>query len=235
MFVAMIFLLSFLSSANAVQEVDELREHQFIVLNLRNVSTGQVNWFVVNNPDRRDMFLSMQLIPIPMYENCYFYREQCNSTFWDTSFEILYNGNKVIADTTSCWNWWNTSSNPSTLLMEREENKTLCPLVSIPYSPIDTDFNITFNMTPSESGKALPHLNVRVFTYSTAFSDKTFTYSPTADRSIIALGDLLTININIWRLIYYDLIIALVIIGALLIVGGIPILIKWIIDKAGGK
>ena len=127
------------------QEVDDLREHVFILLNFGNSSTypKQSDWFIVNNPDKRNMYVTLQLIPLPLYEDCYTYLQQCNSTFWDPSFEVIYTSpnnisNKVIADTISCWNWWNTSSIPDVgqieFLFQREENKTLCPVVSITFT-----------------------------------------------------------------------------------------------------
>ena len=240
-----LLLLSPALSYFGTQEVDNLREHTFLLLNFANSSIypNQKRFFLVHNPDKRQMFLTMQLIPLPLYQDCYTHFEQCNQTIWDTSFEVNYVGadgivNKVIGDTSSCWDWWNTS-NPidvgqTEFLFQREENKTLCPIVSIPFNPEDDSFNITFNMTSSESGKALPYLNVRVFEYSTAYTNTQQKFSATADASLTNLSTLILINKNIWKLAYYTLVIALVIIGGLMVVGGIPLGIKWIISKLGG-
>jgi len=234
-FVAMVLLLSSLATPiHALQEVDELREHAYIRIFMVNSTFGgeeKEHWFILNNPDKRQMFISMQLVPYPL-DTCYNNWLDCNKSNYDVTYEVLFDGGIEEADVTSCWNWWSLGGVWNEPLAE--QNRTSCPIINIPFSPSIESYNITFNMTSSVAGKGKPSLMVRVFGFSTAYSDKTATFSPTADSSVVALGDLLTVNINIWKLIYYDLIIALVIIGALLIVGGIPIMLKWIITKARG-
>ena len=80
----------------------------------------------------------------------------------------------------------------------------------------------------------MPRLNVRVFTYSTAYTESSQKYSTTIDETITNNAELIFINKNLWLLIYYSLIIVLVIVGALIVVGGIPLALKWIIDKMRG-
>jgi hypothetical protein len=116
------------------------------------------------------------------------------------------------------------------MLTSLEENKTLSPTVSIPFSPQDKYLNISFNMTP-DTGKAMPNLNTRVFEYSTAYTDRPTQYSSTANRSILAIAELIIIQMNVAKLLYYSLIIALIVVGILVFVGVIPILIKWIMSK----
>jgi len=217
------------------QEVDDLRDHVFLLLNFANssIAPNQTNSFIVHNPDKRQMFLSMQLIPLPLYEDCYIGRTSCDMSLWETTFNILYNGNMLIGDTASCWDWWVTSGG-SDMLFEREENKTLCSVVSIPFTPEDESFNVSFVLSPRNTSKALPSLNVRVFDYSTAYSDKQQKFSSTADTSLNNVGTLIILNKNVWQLVYYTVLITLIIVGALVVVGGIPIAFKWIITKARG-
>ncbi len=254
-------LLVFPTFVNAL-EVDDLREHAFLVLNFANDSyiISDRRWFVVNNPNKRQQYLTMQLIPIPSGVLCYGQHDDCDPTGWDTNFVVNYadkNGitNQIFTNTSSCWNWWNVGGliplcdpvynwwdifqlfpqyyceTPSQIdmLASLEENKTLCPVVSIPFSPEDEYFNVSFNMTPSSGAK--PNLNVRVFDYSTAYTDKPTQYSTTANGSILALAELIIIQMNLTKLLYYSLIITLVVLGILVFIGGIPLIIKWIMSK----
>lgn len=238
-----IFSLLFISPVLAVQgtlEVDELREHIFLLLNFANSSYSNQGrtWFLANNPDNRQMFLSMQVIPIPN-DYCYTNLTHCNLTNWDEILEVTYQNDrltdKIILNTSSCWDWWVVPSigavGEDLHLFYKEENKTLCSLVSIPFTPEDDYFNISFNMSSTGSGEARPSYNVRVFDFSTAYTNRPVRYSTTATNSLLNIADLLEIQMNVTKLIYYSAIITLMVVGVLVFVGGIPILIKWIISK----
>jgi hypothetical protein len=227
------------------------------VLNIENssfINRGR-DWFIANNPDNRQMFLSIQIIPIPL-SHCYSSREQCDMSIWDTTYQISYTNDrisdKIIVDTSSCWNWWNVTAttdptyewwdifhlfpiagsiSQADMLFQREENKTLCSVVIIPFTPDDGYFNISFDMSASLTGKAKPNLNIRVFDFSTAYADRPIRYSSTADMSLANITELVNIQFNVTRLLYYSVIIALIVFGVLAFVGGIPIIIRWIISK----
>jgi hypothetical protein len=229
--VAMLILLlgSMILPAVFSIEVDELRERNYIRLYILNDTNGPADerHFMVHNPDRRQMFLTLQLIPFPT-DGCYFTQQQCDINQYDILYRIDYNGGYAIGDVTSCWNWWNAST-----FLEQDNNQTKCPLVTIPFNPENDKFNISFDMT-NAGGKGKPSLFTNVWTFSTAYSDRTVRYSPTADASFSNISTLLSFNKNLWRLVYYSLVITMVVAGTIVVVGGIPLAIRWIMSKMRG-
>ena len=210
-------------------EVNDLRERNYIYLFILNDTNApaQEHWFLAHNPDKRQMFLTLQLIPFPS-DGCYFSQQQCNISSYDAEYKVSYDGGYAIGDVASCWNWWNAST-----FLEQYNNQTKCPLITIPFNPDNDYFNISFNMSGS-GGKAKANLLGNVWAFSTAYSDKTVRYSPTADASFSNISTLLMFNKNLWRLVYYSFVITLVIGGTIAVAGGLPLAIKWIVSKMRG-
>ncbi len=199
---------------------------------------------VISNLERKNMFLVLKIVPTPAgscftnYENCpmtgfdtkinaTYSRPTALESFWTGQIKYSSNWGGSVVDVSTCWNWWNDTSED-----KRKAQQMNCPMIAIKVDDKAESCNIFFQ-TSSQSG-ATPNYVARLQGYATNYVDIDTKVSQPVLRftqSVVAFQD---ITVNIWRILYLVMAIALILFDITMVIGVLPLGLRWIIKKVTG-
>jgi hypothetical protein len=199
---------------------------------------------VISNLERKNMFLVFKIIPTPA-GNCFANYQNCPTTGFDTKINVSYsrpatmesfwtgdikytsNWGGGVVDVSSCWNWWNDTS-PD----KRDAQQMNCPTIAIKVDDKAEACNLLLQ-TSSPSG-ATPNYIARLEGYSSNYVDIDTKVSPPIVRFVQSVVDFEDISVSIWRIFYLALAIAIVLCDIVLVIGILPLGLRWVIKKVTG-
>lgn len=182
-----------------------------------------LEYIQIDNVEQASFNLLVKLIPFPQDE-CFSNNTNCVKTGWNTKARLRTENNSVIADMSTCWNWWNSSDTDV-----QDEQANYCPIVSV-YIPSSRRNQRIYLDWADEAGADSDYIAI-VLGYSTSIINLEERVSPTLKGMGTAILELVTINVNIWKILYYLFVIISLIVGIIALVGFLPLSIKWIIKK----
>jgi hypothetical protein len=202
--------------------------------------TCENTWFFLyTNGTSTDMIV--QLIPAPN-ETCYYNNENCISTDYDTNLTFAVHrfstflpfgaslGGKQTnhtLDVSSCWNWWNTTDKEL-----RDYQRSLCPTTAFSFTRWEKGCSITPYWATDDLGV---NLNPDTYMSFKGYGGKTLNidenYSPTFQMMFNAIRQFVNISLTLWRILYYIVMIAFILLGLFMVFGVLPMGLRWVIKK----
>jgi hypothetical protein len=192
-------------------------------------ANGCLNYIVVDNVDKKNFNLLVKIFPEP-FDRCYSDNQTCNITDWNpvASLKLPNSASlqtvRVDVDTTQCWNWWNASTEQA-----KGENASHCPVASIYVSSDEAYKRIEFDWG-SGTGADTDY-EIIFLGYSTSVVNIEQKISPSLSSVMASVAQLISINLDIWKVLYYLFLIGAIIVAVIIIVGVLPLSLKWILKK----
>jgi hypothetical protein len=192
-------------------------------------ASGCLRHFEVQNIDKKSFHLLLKVQPY-LGADCFSDSLNCNLTGWNSVAKFYWVGttagwyDSAEVDTASCWNWWNSSDEQVQI-----EQSYPCSVASIYISSNDTSKRIYFDWG-NGTGAQIDYL-VYVLGYSTSYVNLEERVSPSLKTVFQAVASLVSINIDIWKILYYLFLIIAIIVAVVVIVGFLPLSLKWILKK----
>jgi hypothetical protein len=181
----------------------------------------------IDNVERKNFNILVKIFP-SVEADCFSFNQTCNITDFNYIVRLKIikpNGtaNYVELDTTSCWNWWNNTAE------DKITAKKACPVGSIYITSDEDDQRIEFewgNRTGTDIDYAVVFLG-----YSTSTVNVEEKISPALKSVMTSVATLISINLDIWKVLYYLFLIMAILVAVIFIVGFLPLSLKWILKK----
>ena len=202
------------------------------------------NTVVLSNLERKEVFAVFKIIPNPA-DSCFYNNTNCPSGNYDTNIGVNYSrpayisswwgGHKYtsnwgggVVDTSSCWNWWNSTDDEL-----RNAQKRSCPTIVIKIDEEAEACNI-FWQTDSP-GSAFPDYTVRFLGFSSNEENIDNKISSPILGFMTALTGFMDVSVDIWKVGYYVFAIIMILAGLGLVIGVFPLGLRWVVKKILSK
>jgi hypothetical protein len=187
-----------------------------------------LNYIIVDNVDKKNFNLLVKIFPMP-FNPCFSEHQTCNITDWNPVASLILPTESIRTvsvdiDTTQCWNWWNASTDQL-----RADNATKCPVASIYVSSDEAYKRIEFSWGNGTGADA--DYEIIFLGYSTSVVNIEQKISPSLSSVMASVAQLISINLDIWKVLYYLFLIGAIIVAVIIIVGVLPLSLKWILKK----
>jgi hypothetical protein len=218
-----------------------LIDWDLIVHNTTDCPTCSIDdtyWF--DNNERFEYYIALQIIPAPN-DDCFHNNENCDATY-DKSVNIssqkwgyyglfptlIVKEDIKVVDMTGCWNWWNETD--ENLQYSRQRN---CPVVVYKIEEKDQELELTFQKT---STVALPYPNyyARFLGFSENRQNADTLLSSPIYSFITTLVGFEDIILDVWRIFYYTAAVVLVVYDIVMVIGVLPLGLRWVVKKLTG-
>lgn len=185
----------------------------------------------IDNVEHKNFNVMFKIFPEPN-NDCFgnFTPYNCNKTDWNPIIKLRLpradiSTDYVYLDTTPCWNWWNSSDED----VQREQS-AYCPVGSIYLSSDIDQQRIEFGWADNVTGADIDY-SIMFLGYSTSIVNIEEKVSPSMKTVVQSIAQLVSINIDIWKILYYMFLIVSIIVAVVFIVGFLPLSLKWILKK----
>jgi hypothetical protein len=220
MLIALLFGLMIIPSVLSIEITNETRSPAQFWKSVSNY-TSEYLWF--ENLEHRHFFVKFKVIPDRIVAGLDY-----NVSNWNPNLKII-NGNEIVyVDTSPCWEWEDPTSPYFLNETWVDEN---CPEVSFEVTPNTDILELEFVGEDLPSRPAIP-FRLYYYGYTTAYADEYITYSETKNTAKDALAELFTLNINAWKGAYYLMVVVVLVLGALFVIGFIPLMVKKFFEKS---
>jgi len=185
----------------------------------------------IDNMEHKNFNLLVKIVPEPNHD-CFGNSTpyNCDILDWNPVVRLrvpkpnLTATDYIEIDTSKCWNWWN-NSDPAI----QTQQASYCPIGSI-YITSDVDVQRIEWDWSNRTGADIDY-EVIFLGYSTSTVNIEQRISPSLATVMQAVASLVSINIDIWKVLYYLFLIVAIIVAVVFIVGFLPLSIKWILKK----